>query len=959
MAHPKSAITTVTGHQELERVSNAVPSNLRSALVMFVVYWTSALLGAWLSPPQSYVSFWLPAGVYTTALLIRERREWAWLALGAFGANLVFDSMRDTPVSLFLGFHAANVVQAFSGAMVAERALGPRPKLNSLRSFFMLMAIAVLGAHGLGAVIGASTLLATGHAESFGTPFLVWWGSCALATLTVLPAALSWTAEEPTRIKAGGWWELGVIGALIVAGAWELFAVAEGALAPHKFVLLPLLLWSGVRFGLRGASLACLLLVAVCSFFASRFQVGQVDAGTHLERYVFTLQAFLATSTVVALLPAITLAERDRSLATLRDGEERYRTLVDAALEGIAISESGVVVDVNDQLLSMLRCSRGDLLGRPLLELVAPESRRLATDWIALGRTDAYEQTLLRQDGSTLHVEIQARLVKQEGRVVRMMVIRDVTVRREAIAAIRAGEELLRQFIEHAPAAIAMLDTEMRYLRHSQRWLTDYHLEGQIIVGKTHYEVFPDIPDRWKQVHQRVISGAIEYCSEDQFPRINGRIEWIQWEARPWRKADGSIGGLIFYTQVVTERKEAEARQQTLEAQLRQAQKLDAVGTLAGGIAHDFNNILGAISAHAEVAKLDAPLNSELAENLKGVLQATRRTSKLVQQILTFSRTQPQERVIMRLGPVLEEALDLLRSTLPSTIEFVHRVNVDLPAVRANATHIHQVLVNLCTNAGHSMRGRPGTLTVTLDRYPLGSEEALGLRIPAGHYVRLTVGDTGHGMSEEVVQRIFDPFFTTKAHEGTGLGLAVVHGIVLEHEGAISVTSRVGVGSTFRVLLPVVTDFVAEATKEDRVATLGQGERILLVDDEVGLATGMGKLLNRSGYLATVCHRAADAWELFSRAPQSFDLVITDLTMPEMDGLELSRRILGQRSDIPVLLTTGSFSDATLQAAHNAGVRQVLLKPIDHRGLLQNIAGNLRRKVSTSSELDAHGRRAG
>ena len=946
---PATPITAAT--PKLIDSSNAVAVHLRVAATTATVYGMGAVVGSWLSSPETYVSFWLPAGVYVTALLLRPRRDWPAIAAGAFVANFAFDVARGTPLLLFFGFHAANVVQAYAAALLARRFIGSPPRVDSVRSFFLLVALAALGAHALGAVIGAASLVSFGYSGSFWTSFCVWWGSCALASLSVSSVALSWATVDDSAVASKlrtAWWEFAAICVLIVGGAWMLFATHAGALSPYKFALLPLLLWSGVRFGVRGASLASLLLVSVCTYLTNRYQTGFASGADGAASYVFALHAFLATSTVVALLPATTLAERDRSLKTLRDSEERYRTLVESALEGIVTTDGGVVVDTNEQLLRMLRCTRQELLGRPLAEFLAPESRALVAEAADDSRTDAIECLLERKGGAErFHAEVQARGIKHGERMLQIMAIRDVTTRRESEAAIRAGEEVLRQFIEHAPAAIAMLDTEMRYLRHSQRWLTDYHLEGQNILGRCHYDVFPDIPERWREAHRRVIAGAVERCAEDRFPRANGRVEWIQWEARPWLNALGDIGGLIFFTQVVTERKEAEARHAALEAQLRQAQKLDAIGTMAGGIAHDFNNILGAVSAHAELAQLDAPKDSEIDVNLQGVLRATRRASKLVQQILTFSRSQPQERVVMRLEPVVTEALEMLRSTLPSSIVFENRVDPNLPAVRANSTHMHQVLVNLCTNAGHAMRGRPGKLTVTVDLYPLGADEALGLRVPPGHYVRLTVADTGHGMSDEVVQRIFDPFFTTKSqHEGTGLGLAVVHGIVLEHEGAIRVETKIGQGSSFQVLLPAVAERPFEAPNDERAALHGRGEHILLVDDEKQLVRATGKLLERYGYRATVFERPTDALAEFARLPKSFDLVITDLTMPEMDGIELSRRILELRPDCPVLLATGAFNEAMQLSARAAGIRQVLLKPLDHRVLAQGLASHLRPRHS-------------
>jgi PAS domain S-box-containing protein len=912
------------------------------------IYLVGANLGSWLSPRETYVSFWLPAGIYITALVVRSRRDWPWLALGAFLANAVFDLTRGTPLLMLCGFHVANILQAFGGAWILERWVSPRPPLNNVRAFFLLVAAAAIGPNALGALVGASTLRAFG-ASAFWPSFAIWWGSCALATLIILPTALAWFTSHLShrKITGRGYIELGLICALIVFGGWELLVVGPGILGPHQVVILPLLLWSSARFGPRGATLTCCVLAFTWTSLTNHYQTGFTPETLHSGSYVLALQLFVAIATLVGLLPAIASAERDASLSTLRNNEERYRSLVNAALEGIVISENGVIRDANDQLLILLGYRRSDLIGRSLSEFLPLEGRQLES--APNTPPKSYELTLLRNDGSTFFAETQMRLVQQGDQQVRTIAIRDVSARREAEAAVRAGQAILRQFIAHAPAAIAMMDTEMRYLQHSQRWLTDYHLEGHEIVGRSHYDVFPDIPARWKELHARVLSGAVERCEEDPFPRDDGSLEWIQWEARPWRRADGAIGGLLLFTQVVTQRKLAEAKQQALEAQLRQAQKLDAVGTLAGGIAHDFNNILGAISAHAELAKLDAPEESEIGENLAGVLQATWRASQVVEQILTFSRKQPQERVVMRLGPVVREALKLLRSTLPSTIEIVKELHADAPAVCANSTHMHQVLVNLCTNAGHAMRGKPGTLTVALQSHVVDADEAASLQLPPGNYARLVVSDTGQGMNADVMQRIFDPFFSTKPqHEGTGLGLAVVHGIVQEHQGAIRVESRLGVGSSFRILLPSAVGDLPQPRETPQALPRGQGQRILIVDDERSLADSTRRLLQRMGYATTAFTRSTEAWVAFQTNANQFDLVITDLTMPEMDGLELSRRILGLRPECPVLMTTGSFNEETQHAAKALGIDQVLVKPVGHDNLIRNVARCLEPKDTTN-----------
>ncbi len=457
---------------------------------------------------------------------------------------------------MFAGFHAANIVQAFAGAIVVRGWLTPIG-LNNVPSFFLLAAVAAIGPNAVGAVVGAGTLFAFGATTSFWTSFAVWWGSCALATLVVLPTVLAWftaqTAQAP--ISRRGYIELVLICGLIVVCGFQLLVRGPGIMGPHQITVLPLLLWSSARFGPRGATLSSCVLVFTWTYLTNQYQTGLTHEAVASGSYVFVLQLFLTVATLVGLLPAIASAERNISLATLRDSEERYRSLVNAALEGILICENGVIRDANDQLLNMLGYRRNDLIGRSLRQFLPLEGRELEASPPGKEDPRSYELTLLRNDGSTFFAETQMRLVQQGDRQVRTIAIRDVSARREAEAAIRAGEVILRQFIEHAPAAIAVMDTQMRYLQHSQRWLTDYHLEGQEIVGRSHYDVFPDVPDRWRELHARVLAGAVERCEEDPFQRAEGGVEWIQWEARPWRCADGSIGGLLFFTQVVTQEK--------------------------------------------------------------------------------------------------------------------------------------------------------------------------------------------------------------------------------------------------------------------------------------------------------------------------------------------------------------------------------------------------------------------
>lgn len=909
--------------------------------ILGVAYVACAMFGDFLAGHSAlYVTFWLPAGAYLAALLLRPRQEWPWLVGGAFLGNALFDLPRGTPIPVFLMFQAANVSQALLGAWLVNRFVGLKPRLSSLRDFFGVVGLGGVVATLPGAAIGTATLVGYGFSDDAFHSFRTWWGSCSMAVLLLVPCALAWQPGELGTVRSPltrRWAEFALVSLVTMLFTYWLLVMQRGIHGPHKYALFPAVLWTGVRFGIRGAALLSLLIGLGASYFTNTYGVGLTPLDLGAGAHVFTLQTFTAVVSLVSLVPAIALSERDASVGLLREREAHYRTLVDAAFEGIAISENGVILDANDQLLRMFGYTREEFVGRSIPEFVAPESRDIVRDSIKKGRAEVYQHFLLRKDGSRFPAEAQARVVEQGGRSLRLTAIRDVTARMEAEAAARAGEALLREFIEHAPAAIAMFDREMRYLQVSERWLRDYHLDGRQIIGKSHYEVFPDIPDDWKRVHQRAMAGAIERRDEDPFPRADGSIEWLEWEIRPWTRPDGTIGGLVFFTQVITQRKQEQARQRALEQQLRQAQKMDAIGTLAGGIAHDFNNILGAIVAHNELAKMDNPDNVELVDNLNQISIACSRAASLVQQILTFSRQQPKERRGLQLRMVVREALKLLRSTLPSTIEVVQRID-ETPAVLADATHMHQVIVNLCTNAHHAMRGRPGKLTVELDTCELAGEQAALLHVKPGRFVRLSISDTGSGISEEVLPRIFEPFFTTKPqHEGTGLGLSVVHGIISEHEGAIAVESKLGEGSAFRVLLPALETSVEGTAPPSNAMPRGTGQRLLVVDDEASLAEATGKLLERSGYLATTATRAEAAWSIFSLAPEAFDAVLTDLTMPELDGIELATRVLSLRPDVPVLLVTGSLTESTEERAAKAGVRCVLLKPLDQRVLLTTL----------------------
>jgi PAS domain S-box-containing protein len=413
-----------------------------------------------------------------------------------------------------------------------------------------------------------------------------------------------------------------------------------------------------------------------------------------------------------------------------------------------------------------------------------------------------------------------------------------------------------------------------------------------------------------------------DYDETFQIVRPDGGLRWIHSRAFPVRESSGEIHRLVGICEDIT-------KFRTMEEQFRQAQKMEAVGTLAGGIAHDFNNILAAINGYTELSLLTMTENPNVRELLDAVLKASSRAADLIRQILMFSRKQPLERRPIRLHSIVAESIALLRATLPATIEFDTSLATDAPTVLADATQIHQILMNLGTNAWHAMREHPGRLQVKLEKCVVDATcAATNPRLRAGVYARISVSDTGSGMDQARLQRIFEPFFTTKPiGEGTGLGLAVVHGIMDSHDGVITVYSQPGEGTVFHLYFPDYTGEAAAPAIAEGSMPRGHGERVLFVDDEELLALLGQKTLAALGYEVEFTTQAATALALVRANPSHFALVLTDQTMPEMTGLTLATRLHEVRPGLPIILTTGYGLSLTPERLAAVGVHQLLLKP--------------------------------
>ncbi len=391
----------------------------------------------------------------------------------------------------------------------------------------------------------------------------------------------------------------------------------------------------------------------------------------------------------------------------------------------------------------------------------------------------------------------------------------------------------------------------------------------------------------------------------------------------------------------IDERERALRERERLEAQLRRAQKMEAIGTLAGGIAHDFNNILAGVIGFAEIGLQDSANPQAAAQHFREILHASNRARELVNQILTFSRHREQPREPLHLDQTIEEALRILHATIPATVSLTFAGDQDLPTVLADRTHVHQLVSNLVTNAWHAIGAAPGSIDLKLAKFDVDTDFShTHPDLRPGRYLRLSVSDTGQGLSPDVADRIFEPFFTTKeSGKGTGLGLSVVHGIMQTYDGAITVYSEPGGGTVFHLYFPVLENEPGENGGGIASIPRGHGERVLLVEDEPVLAALGERFLRRLGYQPVAVTEPAQALARFRQ--EHFDLVITDLTMPLLSGVEVARRIWQVQDDVPIILTTGYSASLDLAKAIEMGFRDLLLKPYHIQALGETLQRTL------------------
>ncbi len=668
--------------------------------------------------------------------------------------------------------------------------------------------------------------------------------------------------------------------------------------------------------------------------------------------------------------------ERMQAEQGLRESEEHFRLLIENALDIVMVlKDDCTVVYAGPSLRRILGYTTREFVDRSFLDFVETNDREKVRERIMQaaripGSTVSLEARVRDKNGHWRTIEMISRNLLHDSKVVGIVVNgRDISERKQMEEKLQRAHDELEARVEERTSelrsAYERLEVEIREHKEAEaeraRLATAIEQGGDCVIitdrqgiiqyvnpafertslysreemtGADFNSLGEGTKDRafWDEMWETLHAGNV-WTGRITNRKKDGTVYEVERSVSPIRDNVGNITNYVAVERDMTE-------QAGLEAELRQAQKMQAIGTLAGGIAHDFNNILAAILGYTELASLDLPEDSRVQHNLQQSIKASLRARDLVRQILTFSRQGARERRLLNIAPIVQEGLKLLRALLPATIEIRGRTEGDLGAVEADPTQIHQMLMNLCTNAAQAMGEDGGILEVSLNRVDLNGESSADYPgITPGPYLRLRVSDTGHGMTPEVLKRISEPYFTTKeVGKGTGLGLSVVHGIVESHGGGIAVSSEPGKGTTFDILLPRIdTDKIPSKPDRSGPPPLGRHERVLFVDDETHLAEIARSMLDRLGYETVVKTSSLEALELFQARPDYFDLVITDVTMPGLSGDRLAKELLRIRPDIPIILCTGFSEHISEEKAKAWGIRELVMKPLGMEDLAKVI----------------------
>ena len=630
------------------------------------------------------------------------------------------------------------------------------------------------------------------------------------------------------------------------------------------------------------------------------------------------------------------ITERKQAEEALAESEERFRNIAENSLVGVYIIQDGIFIYVNPKFAEIFGYSVEECLNNMhFQQTVHPEDLDVVRELISKrmsGKVNSVNYTFrgIKKNGKIIHVEIFGSSIISNGRPAATGTMLEITERKQAEKELRESQSKFKTIFDLSPQAFALTKLETGELVDvNSKFCELFHHNKEEILGKTSTEVgFFSEQDRKNYRREFEKSGEVNGMEMILKARDGSQISSLT-----FAKVIQFAGEFFILTALNDKTKE-----KLLEAELQQARKMEAIGTLAGGIAHDFNNILGIILGNAELAMDDVPEWNPSRQNLDEIRKACLRAKDVVRQILSFSRKSESEQKSFNIASVVTESLKLLRASIPTSIDIRQYISNDVVDILGDPTQFHQIMMNLCTNASHAMENEGGTLEVAVENTTIDADTAS--RYPElypGPYVQLRVSDTGDGISPEVIDRIFDPYFTTKdVGKGTGLGLSVVHGIVNSHNGKITVESKPGKGTTFNIWFPAIQREIKDEPKRLKELPTGS-ETILFVDDEGAMVNLNQQRLERLGYTVIPKTDPSLALDFFRTNPDQIDLIITDMAMPYMTGDKLTQEILNMRPDMPIILCTGYSEKMSEDRAREIGIRKYIEKPIAKETLAMSV----------------------
>jgi two-component system cell cycle sensor histidine kinase/response regulator CckA len=964
-------------------VPTSLRKNLATQCLLVATYVLAGKIGLTLALlNSSATAVWPPTGIALAAVLILgPRRAWLGIFVGAFLVNEVTAGSFLTSLAIACG----NTGEALVGGYLVDRFAGGRTGFVRSGNLFLFAGLAGVLSTTVSATIGVTTLYLAGYATlaAYGSIWTTWWLGDAAGAMLVAPVVLLWHAAPRPQWSRQQQLEILILGLTTVLVAWTVFVRATHAL---PILCVPVCVWAGLRFGQREASTTACAVSAIAVWGTLRGHGALASDSLNTE--LLLLQAFMATTSLIALVVGAAVEESKRASLEARRLNDELEQRVQArtaelqaaydhlVTSGAQLKEAQELAHVgswewnvadnsawwSEELYRI--CGTNPESFTPKFEtfmgLLPADDRGKITDIVQKAFADRQpfqcEHRIIRSDDGVRVMHSLGRVVVNDaGQVVRMVgVSQDITDRKAGEEVVSRSERRLQTIIDAQPACVTLVSLDGLLLDMNRAGLEmvgaeDFsQLKGRPIIDLVH----PDDRNRYLAMHRAASSGSPGRM-EFRLIGLKGDERWVDSHAVPFETSmNGSDTerAVLSVSSDVTERKR-------LEEQLRRAQQMEAVGQLAGGIAHDFNNLLTAISGFTEFVLLTLDEADSRRADLIEVRKASARAASLTRRLLAFSRRQILQTKVFDLNSLVSDIQKLLNRTIGEDIELILAFDPALEPVRADPSQLEQVVLNLAVNARDAMPkgGQLRFVTEMVDIDKVAAERRAPM--PPGRYVRLTITDTGTGMSPEIQQHMFEPFFTTKdRNKGTGLGLATVHGIVEQSGGYVSVTSRVGLGTSFEIYLPPVQEAVQPLTRLEESASLTGGtETVLLAEDDGAVRRLAGIVLRHHGYTVLEARDGEEALQVArSDRRREIHLLVTDVVMPGLSGRDLALQLAADRPEMRVLYTSGYVEAITMRAGLERGMT-LLAKPFLPNDLVQRVRETLDSTAHPSfGELQLH-----